>query len=257
MILRQRGCPELEDPQSVMGYDRPAALAQDGEEAVSGGSHSIDEEARALLRSLYPLLIPDVYCSRWNAPEMDGFRAGWDGGANGSRWIGTTQTANIIAGLCRVHMGLNGNFRLNCGASEVVPGVSFRLNMGTWADTHLIDASCNVLSFNQEDKRVRTGRLEWHELAGSNQQRSVRVKFSPPFEKTPNVIVAISKFDTNHGAQIRCQVRASDIGREGCTIVLETWAGKWHFRVPPLSDKNGEKVTHPFNRASGCWKVKD
>lgn len=218
-----KGCGLLRDAQSIMRYDIPAALCTKGIDLLQGG-RVIDKEALALVRSLYPP-VPESTCFTFNAGQLPGFQAGWNGGATGKRFFSTAHTTNVVTGIRRVDMGINGNFRLISDVADIQRGSGYTLEMGAWADTHLIDATCDVLSFDEADQRIRTGRVNWHHLSGGN-ERSYRETFSRPFNMTPNVVVFISGFDTLKGRNIRIDVSPSAIDKNGFTVNIKTWAGE-------------------------------
>lgn len=223
MLKSATGCCQLQDSQSIMRYDLPAALNRTGTDLLQGGC-ALDNEARDLIRSLYPSS-PEPWLVRSSVRDLNGFRAGQNGTALGNWYFNIGQTSNIVTGLCRIDMGLNGNFRLRSNIRSVQHKAGYTWEVGTWDDTHLIDASYHVLSFEAEDQRVKTGRVEWIHLPGGN-ERSYRENFATPFNKTPNVVVFITGFDTIKGKYIRIDVSASNIDRTGFTVNLQTWAGK-------------------------------
>lgn len=207
-----------------MRYDLPGTLTTDGEDVRAGG-WQLDREVTTLMHSLYPP-VPEAYSFCASASQLGGFQAGWTNGRTmGRSSFQTEQTSNIVTGIAMIDMGLNGNFRLNSGPSNVRPGSGYTIELGAWWDTHLIEARCNVLSFHESDQRIRTGRVEYNQL-GAGQRRQVRVTFSRPFRKTPNVVIFISSLDTEHHKQIRLNLDKTGIDTDGFTAILETWAGK-------------------------------
>ncbi|KAK3398528.1 hypothetical protein B0T20DRAFT_498418 [Sordaria brevicollis] len=200
MIKSAKGSNRLRIMESIMRFDVPAALSTKGKDILQGGS-GVDSEALNLVRSLYPPLL-DACSLRSAAQHHPGFEAGWNGRAVGDRRFNVAQTSNIVTGIEKIDMGLNGNFRLNSSVINVDRGSGYTLRLGAWDNTHLIDATCNVISFHEADTRVQTGRVDWSQLSGGN-ERSGRQNFSRPFNKTPNVVAFISGLDTAKGRQIR------------------------------------------------------
>ncbi|KAF5620265.1 ATP synthase subunits region orf 7 [Fusarium sp. NRRL 52700] len=217
MIQSAKGCQQLQDGQSIMHYDLPSSLASNGADALQGG-HVIDSEARSLLRSLYPLW-PKPLCERHSAKDRYNFIAGFN--ANSSTKIVTKMTNNIVAGLCRLDMGTNGNFRLRSKIANIQRD-EYTLEVGTWSDTNLYDASYSILSFEKEDQRVQTGNAEWKDLSGEK-SRTTYWRFPKPFKTIPEVVIFITGFDTLQGRNIRINVSASDIDRNGFTVNMKTW----------------------------------
>lgn len=81
----------------------------------------------------------------------------------------------------------------------VRPGSGFDVQPDTWADTHLIDASCSVLPFDQEDENIRNTS---ESVAG--QPSSTDIRFSRPLKAAP-------KPDAIKGRYIRLDVKATSI----------------------------------------------
>ncbi|KAH7161674.1 hypothetical protein EDB81DRAFT_351723 [Dactylonectria macrodidyma] len=263
MLGSARGCGLLRDAQSIMRYDLPGALGIDGTDFLQGG-HVIDTEALALVRSLYPPVLESC-CFTCNVGQLDGFQQGWDGRASGTRFFNTAQTANVVTGICMIHMGLTGNFLLLSEATNVQRGSGYTVGIRTWGNTHLINATCNVLSFDEADQRVKTGRVHWMHLPGGN-ERSYRENFSRPFNKTPNVVVFISGFDTIKGKYIRVEVTASGIDKNGFTLNMRTWndtivygiVASWIAHEPDDWTIRSGTLDHPFDpnltRVGRCTK---
>ncbi|KAF5975668.1 agglutinin HPA-like protein [Fusarium bulbicola] len=252
MIQSAKGCQQLQDGRSIMHYDLPSSLASNGADALQGG-RVIDSEARSLLRSLYPLW-PKPLCERLRAKDRHGFKAGVN--ANGIANFGTKMTNNVVAGLCRLDMGTNGNFRLRSKISNIQDD-GYRWEVGTWSDTNLHDASYSVLSFEKEDRRIQTGNTEWKYLSGEKSRSTYR-RFTKPFKTTPGVVVFITGFDTLQGRNIRIDVSASDITRNGFTVNMKTWADTevYNLTVSWIAHESDEwtirsgSLDHPVNPPS-------
>lgn len=215
-----------------MRFDRPSRLGSSGVDVLCGGS-SIDPEDRRLLQRIYPKLF-DACLQQLVGSRVSGWRSGI-GEAKVKTSYQVKQTANIITALCRLDLGLNGNFRVDSWVENIQRGSRFDVGVGTWMDTHLIDASCNVLSFDDEDQRVQTGRLNYLPIRPSarpGESGSEYIRFSRPFKNVPKVTTFISKIDTNKGVYLRLNVSASDIDRNGFRLTIRTWAGQNPF--PPL-----------------------
>ncbi|KAH6981604.1 hypothetical protein BKA56DRAFT_731119 [Ilyonectria sp. MPI-CAGE-AT-0026] len=228
MLGSAKGCSLLRDAQSIMHYEVPAALGTKGIDLLQGG-RGIDSEALALVRSLYPP-VPQSSLVTCIATQLPGFQSGWSGRANGKRFISTAQTGNIVTGLNRLDLGTNGNFRVYSEIEDIQRGSGYSLKIITDADADLIDATCDVLSFDEADQRIRTGRVQWHHLPGGN-ARSYRENFSRPFNKPPNVVAFISGFDSIKGRSVRIDVKASAIDRNGFTLDISTWSDSIIYQI--------------------------
>lgn len=225
MIQSATGCQKLQDSESIMHHDLPSALRSSGADVLQGG-RGIDNEAHSLLKSLYPTW-PKPLCAVYGAKSISSFK---DRG-HGTCYFSTPLTNNIVAGLCRLDMGTNGNFRLRSKITDIKKKKGYTWEVGTWADTNLFDASYSILSFEEEDQRVQTGSTEWQYLSGGKSRSTYR-RFTKPFKSKPEVVVFITGFDTLQGRNIRISVSASNIDRNGFTVNMETWAGKY---LVPLS----------------------
>ena len=229
-IKSAKGCDKLQSAQSVMGFDRPAILGSGTDECCGG--NVIDDEARKLLETLYPKTYPgfcqEVCCSR--VPGWS--RGSWQNLAN--QKVNTKQTANIVTGLCRIDMGIESSFRLKSSLQNVQSRSGFEVLLGSWHDTNIIDATCAVLSFDEEDQRVQTGRMGYLDMrkdfslnppAGAKFYK--KIKFARPFKQFPKVITFISALDSNKGVNLRLEVNAEDIYPDGFTLVLGPWGGQY------------------------------
>lgn len=226
MIQSASGCQKLQDSSSIMHHDLPSALRNSGADVIQGG-RVIDNEARSLLQSLYPTW-PKPLCAVYAAKSIGIFKEK----GYGTVFIQTQMTKNIIAGLRRLDMGTNGNFRLRSKITDIQKKKGYTWEVGTWADTNLFDASYSILSFEEEDQRVQTGHTEWKYLSGGKSRSTYR-RFTKPFKTIPEVVVFITGFDTLQGRNIRISVSASNIDRNGFTVNMETWAGKYISRCFP------------------------
>lgn len=150
-MITYQGPSDLQNPQSIMAFDR----WENGNIERRGGS-IIDEEALRFLRKLYSP--PLVFSSQLTNSQQPGWHEGI-GTIEATKRFNTAQTENIITGLNRLDMGINGNTRINSKVQTKGNGY-YDVVQGCWRDTHLIDAGCDVMSFAPGDTRVQTGRTE-------------------------------------------------------------------------------------------------
>ncbi|KAI8168495.1 hypothetical protein KHU50_006168 [Colletotrichum sp. SAR 10_65] len=216
-----KGCDQLRDPESIMHYDVPARLVN-GRSDIRQGGCFIDQEARSLVQSLYPKVFGASFfqCDTSDTSLFPDFKPAAKQ-ASAQRFFNTSRTANIVTGIRKVDMGINANFRLKTEISNV-NSAGYTIGMGTWNETCLNAAICNVLSFQPADKRVQTGSARWDSLTGGN-ERWTRQTFGKAFNQTPNVVVFISAFDTEERKVVRIDVAPSDIDKNGFTVHLKTW----------------------------------
>ena len=230
VVKSAKGCEQLQSPQSIMGYDRPATLGSGNDE--SRGGIMIDKEARKLLKALYPKSYPvscrEVTCS--SAP-------GWSGGINrpyAYHTLEAKQTANLVTGLCRIDMGLHGWFRLKCYTQNVLSRSQYTAVLGSWDDTHLFDASYSILSFDEDDQRIQTGRMPYMDMRTGNSglpppgaRYSKRINFARSFKKVPKVVTFISAIDSANWVNLRVELWPRDIDRNGFTLDFGPWGGQY------------------------------
>ena len=231
MMIAYKSPLDLQSPQSIMAFDRWASPGS-GTVERRGGS-IIDEEALRFLRKLYPPL-PSVFSTQLVNSQQPGWRENI-GHIIATKRYNTAQTENIITGLNRLDMGISGNFRINSFVQTTGNGY-YDVVQGCWADTHIIDASCDVMSFAAGDTRVQAGREEyrnWKPNGPTSQDiqgvtLSKRIKFARPWKKTPKVVAFICGLDYLKGRNIRCNVIVPGelIGTDSFTIKCEVWAGK-------------------------------
>ena len=224
------GSPQLKNSQSIMAYDRPAYLGNSGSDEKHGGL-IIDSESLLLLRTLYPAIANVHHGSLVNS-QTSGWRAGV-GTITARKRFSTSEIYNIITGLTRLDMGLNGNFRHTSYHGSVTSD-GFEVVQGCWADTHIIDASCDVLSFSANDTRIQTGRESYNNWKSGDvpgRPLSRRITFSRPWKNVPAVVAFISGIDFSNRPNLRCEVTATSIDRTGFTLNLNTWAGKFIFSM--------------------------
>jgi hypothetical protein len=133
-----------------------------------------------------------------------------------------------------MYMGLRGSFRLSSQVETIRPRSGFDIRLGSWGDTHLFNASCNVLSFDEDDQRVQTGRVESKAIRnpalgaapGPSESAATYVKFARPFKNPPKVTTFISSLDSNKGAYIRISVYATAIDRNGFWLSINGWGSE-------------------------------
>ncbi|KAM7210467.1 ATP synthase subunits region orf 7 [Rhypophila decipiens] len=242
IVQSAKGSSRLTAADSIMRYDIPGTLTTVGKNMLTGG-RQLDNEAAALLRSLYPP-VPEAHSFGVYASQLSGFQPGWTIGTTmGKGSFNTAQTSNIITGIFYIDMGLNGNFRLNSGPSNIRTGSGYTIELGSWWDTHLIQAGCNVLSFHESDQRVQTGRIEYNQLSGGAPRREVRINFPRPFSRAPNVVIFISSLDTEHHRQIRLNLDKAGVDTHGFTAILETWAVRVPNQTNPADSANSRLHT--------------
>lgn len=62
-------------------------------------------------------------------------------------------------------------------------------------------------------------------------ERRETVKFTEKFRTEPVVMVALSMWDTDHASNMRADVQAEDITRDGFDVVFRTWGDSRIARV--------------------------
>lgn len=230
MVKSAKGCDQLQSSQSIMGFDRPATLGSGTDECRGGVV--IDDEARKLLEALYPKSYP-VYCREVSCSWVPG----WSGGIGppyAIQRLEAKQTANIITGLCRIDMGLHGWFRLKCYTQNIQARSGYTVVLGSWDNTHLFDATYSILSFDEENQRVQTGRMPYMDMRTGNSglppagaRYSKRINFARPFRKIPKVVTFISAIESANWVNLRVELYPSDVDRNGFTLSFGPWGGQY------------------------------
>jgi hypothetical protein len=59
----------------------------------------------------------------------------------------------------------------------------------------------------------------------------VEINFLNPFESRPEVIVTVSSLDSDNGANLRFNVEATAISRDGFTVKITTWGDSKLFGI--------------------------
>lgn len=89
------------------------------------------------------------------------------------------------------------------------------------------------IGIDQGDEEVfsefATGGSMW--TGDGSRERRKAVRFSEPFRTPPSVQVALSLWDIDQRANVRADVSAEDITREGFDLVFRTWADTKVARV--------------------------
>ncbi|KAL5591216.1 hypothetical protein FOVSG1_010105 [Fusarium oxysporum f. sp. vasinfectum] len=227
-ICSARGCPKIDNPQSIMGYDRPAALGSGRDDY--GGGFNIDQQSRQFLKSLYPepAAVSHYYTK---ADDQNGLLPRQNK-LSVKISYSDKRTANIIAGLALVNMGNTYNFRARARAVDVVPRCGFNIQVETWSGSHLWEAVYNVMSFEDEDTRIQTGQVRYEDLRTTSTSQpgvsvSTRVTFSKPFRKMPKVVVFINALDLDRNKRLRVDMSSSEIDRKGFKLTIGNWGGKY------------------------------
>jgi hypothetical protein len=231
-MIAYEGPSELQNPQSIMAFDR---WVKSGKATIERhGGNVIDGEALRFLLKLYPHL-PTVFSTRFVNSQQFGFKPNI-GHVFATHRYNTRQTENVITGLNRLDMGLNSNVRITSFV-EARGDDFFDVTQGCWADTHIYDASCDVMSFTPGDTRVQTGSAEYRNWKqnGPNSQDSPgvtlerRIEFARPWKQTPKVVAFISGLDYGQrGENIRVNVVVPGelVNTTGFTMRCEVWAGE-------------------------------
>ena len=98
------------------------------------------------------------------------------------------------------------------------------------------NAQSSSWSFNQS--------LPSYSLDNTNGERSMTldVDFEIPFEKIPQVFLSVTQIDADKESNLRYNVEAISISRDGFTIKVSTWADSKIFSISGFWIALGEKL---------------
>jgi hypothetical protein len=93
-----------------------------------------------------------------------------------------------------------------------------------WDDTTLYSGIDHVFALAPNNLEFLTGEHMRNLLANPNDPESVRINFDRPFTTPPKVVVFLNYIDLDKNHNWRLAASASDIGVNGFTLKISTWA---------------------------------
>jgi hypothetical protein len=75
--------------------------------------------------------------------------------------------------------------------------------------------------------------IEGYSLDKNNGERSIflDIKFEKPFNKKPQIFLSVTQIDSDKESNLRFNIEAISISRDGFTIRVQTWADSRVFSV--------------------------
>ncbi|KAF7534311.1 hypothetical protein G7054_g6289 [Neopestalotiopsis clavispora] len=231
VIKADKGDTMLRTPKSIMSFDRPALLTNEGSDERYGGE-TVDPTAQALLRKLYPRA-HGFYVEKMTV------RPGTD---SQPQRHNTSFTSNYVIGLRRVDLDKDGDFSAGFFVEKSDPGKFLDVRLA-WPEGLLANggrvysATYNILAFDQNDSTIQSGQTfgtylnfkgivdrPMHGISFTDSPlQAKRISFARPFDVKPQVLTFISGFCCIGGRWLRLDVSATDIDREGFTLNVRTW----------------------------------
>lgn len=136
----------------------------------------------------------------------------------------------IATGLRGIDMDKGYQLRLN-SSLEDIRNDSFKATITTWGDSKLYDAGMSWLCVpRNNDFRLQAGRFD-----ATDTNTTIKISFSPPYQKPPSVVVWLTGFHLGHLNNWRLKAEAKDITSLGFSLVVDSWSD-----------------TH-VHTASACW----
>lgn len=117
----------------------------------------------------------------------------------------------------------------NCRVKTYVTDVttrSFKLFVGTWGNTTLLEAGVSWVAFPTGKQGIATGTFSTEDIRPWNAPRPNNqgtVTFSPAFSKPPKVFLALNKLDIDKNAQTRVRLSQSSISGETMEWHIDSW----------------------------------
>ena len=75
--------------------------------------------------------------------------------------------------------------------------------------------------------------LSSYSLDSNNGERSmtIEIRFKDPFKQKPSVFLSVSQIDANRETNVRYNVEAISVSRDGFTLKIKTWADSKIFSI--------------------------
>lgn len=135
----------------------------------------------------------------------------------------TPPIPTIAWGLSIIDMKKDTNQRVSTYPDNLKPD-GFQIHVDTWNDTTLYRGATNW--FYPGDCDFQTGSfstLEDHPFDKNQQVTIKNVKFSRPYPAPPNVVVWLTAYDIEKGANIRINTLTKNVTADGFDLEINTW----------------------------------
>lgn len=152
--------------------------------------------------------------------DASSFETKYESGSRSEQSISFFQpgTKLVTTGMRAIDMDKKANLRLNTYA-EHVNDRQYKAIIKTWGDSKLYSASMPWLCVtNDNPYELQAGRFD-----GSPTTRTANISFLDAYEKSPCVVVWLSRLDLGCGKNRRLKTEAKNVTRQGFTISHDTW----------------------------------
>lgn len=125
----------------------------------------------------------------------------------------------VVAWLSAFDIGIADESRLQAFASEVTT-TGFKLRVITWGDSRVHGTGISWIAVPYDRPNMTAGQFTLQGPGGA----STEITFDKRFTHTPRILVALNKLDTSRRFNLRVQVKAKNITKDGMTLSIETWS---------------------------------
>ncbi|KAK6540376.1 hypothetical protein TWF694_009177 [Orbilia ellipsospora] len=211
------------DPSSVMLYYFPASWTLDGKGTKE--NNSLSDQDKDHIEFCYPG--KGLGAGFFNTLEIRNSDAPSQQNVKTRNWqLSYSITPRSAVGLNMIDMSCNTNLRLSCSI-ENATAQNFTASITSWDDSILYTGGMTWVEAGPGFDTVRMGTFHTTEVRPSNKpqaETSKRIIFHAPFAVPPKVVVWLSAFGMDKGANWRIKTYATDVGKDGFTVHVDSWA---------------------------------
>ncbi|CAH0032818.1 unnamed protein product [Clonostachys rhizophaga] len=215
------------DANSIMCYYYPAEWTNDHTSAPTNLKLSATD--RSFIGRIYPFQTRDQGELSID-PEI---RTGYPLTALNSKAVSFVppyhDVPRIAVGLKSLDIGNSGHIRIRAQAVEVTED-EFVVNVDTWMDTQLFNATATWIEFGPEDSDYQVGEFNTRSSQppqpDENEVRRYRKHFSfssGTYSEPPNVVVWLSALDIDKSRNYRVRALARNCTATGFDLDIESW----------------------------------
>ncbi|KAK4460180.1 hypothetical protein QBC42DRAFT_288797 [Cladorrhinum samala] len=140
----------------------------------------------------------------------------------------------VIVWLTQIDVRNNANFRVRALISDVT-ATGFKLNLDTWADSTLYQASASWVAHSAGKAGITSGSFSTDDVRPWDKPSLVTSGTTAfpagTFTKAPNVVVGLTTIDVDKSTNPRVKAVASAITKDGMTWNLDAWADTTLYRA--------------------------
>lgn len=132
----------------------------------------------------------------------------------------------VVVWLNILDMEKGKNWRVNATATDIT-AKGFTVNLETWDDTILYNASASWIAYPSDKEGVASGTYSTYDSRSSGDNpplNSGRVNFPPGrFARTPKVLVALNNLDFDARHNLRIKLGADSVSPDGFDWHIDSW----------------------------------